>query len=324
MVPLVVIIGPTASGKSALAVRVARQFAGEVLACDSTQVYRGFDAGTAKPTLEERCGIPHHLMDLAEPAELFTAGEYRRRALALLRDLSRRGRLPILTAGTGLYLRALLEGLADAPERSEELRARLLATAARRGHGHLHRLLQRLDPRSAARISPNDTQKLVRALEVCLIAGRPLSEVHQAVREPLPGYRPIKIGLHPPRELLHERIGNRVRGMLGRGWLAEVAALVERGTPVSAKPFEFIGYRELRGHLQDGKPLQEAVEAITVATRQYAKRQMTWFRKEQGVTWFAGCSDDPEIVARVLLWLQEKLRGRQGERAERPKSSDQV
>ena len=324
MVPLVIILGPTASGKSALAVRVARQFAGEVLACDSTQVYRGFDAGTAKPTIEERGGIPHHLMDLAEPAELFTAGEYRRRALALLADLGGRGRLPVLTAGTGLYLRALLEGLADAPERSEELRTRLLAAAARRGHGHLHRLLRRLDPRSAARISPNDTQKLVRALEVCVIAGRPLSEVHEAGREPLVGFRPIKIGLHPPRELLHQRIGRRVHEMLGRGWVAEVAALLERGTPVSAKPFEFIGYRELRGHLQDGKPLQEAVEAITVATRQYAKRQMTWFRKEQGVTWFAGFGDDPGIMARVLQLLEEKLRGWQRETAEHPKSSDQV
>ncbi len=323
-VPLVAILGPTASGKSALAVRVAQEFGGEVMACDSTQVYRGFDIGTAKPAPAERGGIPHHLMDLAEPAALFTAGEYRRRALAVLGDLRQRGCLAILTAGTGLYLRALLEGLADAPERSEELRARLAATAARRGHGHLHRLLRRLDARSAARISPNDTQKLVRALEICLITGRPLSEVHRGGREPLAGYRPIKIGLQPPRELLHERIGQRVRGMLGRGWLAEVAALMEGGTPDSAKPFEFIGYRELRGHLQGQKPLEEAVRAITVATRQYAKRQMTWFRKEPGVTWFSGFGDEPEIVGAVVKRLKEQLRGWQRETAGRPGISDQV
>ena len=324
MVPLVVILGPTASGKSALAVRVAQQFAGEVLACDSTQVYRGFDIGTAKPTPAERGGIPHHLMDLAEPTELFTAGEYRRRALGVLGDLRRRGRLPVITAGTGLYLRALLEGLAEAPERSEELRARLAATAARRGHAHLHRLLRRLDPRSAARISPNDSQKLIRALEICLIAGRTLSEVHHAGREPLKGYRPIKIGLHPPRERLHERIVQRVHEMLGRGWLAEVAALMERGTPASAKAFEFIGYRELRGHLQGQKPLEEAVQAITLATRQYAKRQMTWFRKEPGVAWLSRFGDDPEVVAAVLKLLEEKLRGSRRKTAGHSEIPDQV
>jgi len=324
VVPLVVILGPTASGKSALAVRVAQQFAGEVLACDSTQVYRGFDIGTAKPTPAERGGIPHHLMDLAEPTELFTAGEYRRRALGVLGDLRRRGRLPVITAGTGLYLRALLEGLAEAPERSEELRARLAATAARRGHAHLHRLLRRLDPRSAARISPNDSQKLIRALEICLIAGRTLSEVHHAGREPLKGYRPIKIGLHPPRERLHERIVQRVHEMLGRGWLAEVAALMERGTPASAKAFEFIGYRELRGHLQGQKPLEEAVQAITLATRQYAKRQMTWFRKEPGVAWLSRFGDDPEVVAAVLKLLEEKLRGSRRKTAGHSEIPDQV
>jgi len=294
------------------------------MACDSTQVYRGFDIGTGKPAPAERGGIPHHLMDLAEPVELFTAGEYRRRALALLGDLSRRGRLPILTAGTGLYLRALLEGLADAPERSEELRARLAASGARRGQAHLHRLLRRLDPPSAGRISPNDTQKLIRALEVCLITGTPLSKLHQAGRKPLKGYRPVKIGLHPPRELLHQRIGHRVREMLGRGWLAEVAALMDRGTPASAKAFQFIGYRELRWHLQDQKPLEEVVQAITVATRQYANRQMTWFRREPGVTWFSGFGDDPELVDEVLKLLEVDLRGSQRETLGCPEFPDQV
>lgn len=324
MAPLLAILGPTASGKSALAVRLAQRFAGEVLACDSTQVYRGFDLGTAKPTQAERGGIPHHLMDMAEPADLFTAGEYRRRALALLAELRRRGCLPIFTVGTGLYLRALLEGLADAPERSEQLRARLMGIATRRGHAHLHRLLRRLDSPSAARISPNDTQKLVRALEVCLIAGRPLTEVHRAGREPLEDFLPIKIGLHPPREALHERMARRVQGMLDRGWLAEVAALVERDTPISAKPFEFIGYSELRAHLRGDKPLGEAVQAITQATRQYAKRQMTWFRREPDVAWFAGFGDDPETAGAVVKLLEGKLHGRPRESAGRREVSDQV
>jgi tRNA dimethylallyltransferase len=297
--PLVAILGPTAAGKSALAVVLAQRFAGEVIACDSTQVYRGFDIGTAKPTAEERCGIAHHLMDLVEPSGPFTAGEYRRRALEVLSALARRERLPIFTVGTGLYWRALLEGLADAPERCEPLRARLDAAAIRRGNGYLHRLLQRLDAVAAARISSQDRQKLVRAVEVCLLTGQPLTELHRAGRHRLEGYAPIKIGLAPPRAELRERIERRVHAMLERGWHVEVEALLARQTPAPAKPFEFIGYRELRDHLQHGKPLPETVAAIVLATRQYAKRQLTWFRKEPDVHWFAGCGDDPETQAAV-------------------------
>ena len=305
--PLIAILGSTASGKSALAVCLAQQFTGEVIACDSAQVYRGFDIGTAKPTAKERCGIPHHMMDLLEPDEIFTAGEYRRRVIDLLADLRQRGRLPIFTVGTGLYLRALIEGLASAPARSEALRVRLAATAARRGSMHLHRILNRLDATAAARISPNDRQKLVRALEICLLAGRPLTEVLEAGRDPLQGYAPIKIGLYPPRAALYARIEQRVKTMLERGWSEEVAAWAKRGVPQTAKPFEFIGYRELRARLEQGNPLGSVNTAITQATRRYAKRQLTWFRKEPSVKWFPGFGDDPEIVSAVAAELGPSL-----------------
>ena len=275
---------------------LAERFGAEVLACDSTQVYRGFDIGTAKPSIAERRGVPHHLMDLVDASEQstgpFTAGEYRRHALEVLANLRLRQRLPIFTVGTGLYLRALLEGLSDAPVRSEQLRKRLNASGARRGGAHLHAMLRRLDPAAAVRISPNDRQKLVRVLEVCLLAGRPLTELHHAGREPLRGYAVLKIGLQPSRTALYERIGRRVDIMLEQGWLAEVAALMTRPAATSAKPFEFIGYRELRAHLESGEPLAQTVESIAQATRRYAKRQVTWFRKESGVEWFTGFGDD--------------------------------
>jgi tRNA dimethylallyltransferase len=305
--PLVIILGPTASGKTALAIHVAQRFGGEILACDSTQVYRGFDIGTAKPTAAERAAVPFHLMDLADPSQVFTAGEYRRKAQVVLEDLARRGALPILTAGTGLYLRALLEGLADAPERSEELRARLYEIGTRRGHTHLHRLLRRLDPPSAARISPNDTKKIIRAIEICIVARKPLSEVHRAGRDPLQGYRFVKIGLQPPRELLQRRIADRVQSMLQSGWMDEVSALLRRDASASAKPFEFIGYRELRDHLEGRSTLAQAAQAITIATRQYAKRQTTWFRKEPGVNWLPGFGNDPAAIAEALPFVEKAL-----------------
>ncbi len=305
--PLVAILGPTASGKSSLAVHLARRFRGEVIACDSAQVYRGFDIGTGKPTNEERGGIAHHMMDVAAPGELFTAGEYRRQVIELLSDLQRREKLPIFTVGTGLYLRALLEGLSDAPARSEALRVRLDASASRGGSAHLHRILHRWDPTAAARISSNDGQKLVRALEVCLLAGRSMTSVFEAGRKRLEGYSAIKIGLQPPRAALYERIGKRVRAMLARGWREEVAALLKSGVPPSAKPFEFIGYRELSANLDAADSPDGVVEAIAQATRRYAKRQLTWFRKEPDVQWVPGFGDDPEIVTAVVAILEKTL-----------------
>ncbi len=304
---LVVLVGPTASGKSALGVWLAERLSGEVVCCDSTQVYRYFNIGTAKPTAEERRGVPHHLIDLLEPGELFTAGEYRRRALAVLEDLRRRERLPIFTVGTGLYLRALLEGLADAPRRSEELRARLGERARRRGPEYLHRLLARLDRAAAERIAPRDIPKLVRAIEICVLAGKPITEIHRAGRQRLEGFALLKVGLMPRRTELYQRIARRVEAMLARGWLDEVKKLLARGIPPAAKPFEFIGYRELRVHCAGKLSLPDAVKAIEQATRRYAKRQITWFRRELGVRWFEGFGDDPQIADAVLQQLEGHL-----------------
>ena len=305
--PLVAIIGPTASGKSSLGIFLAKEFGGDVVACDSTQLYRGFDIGTAKPTPAERSCVPHHLLDILDPREESTAGGYRERALAVLDDLRACSRMPVFTVGTGLYLRALLEGLAELPLRSDELRERLRATAATHGPGYLHKILTHLDHHAAAQIAPPDEQKLIRAIEICLLAKKPISEVHRAGRTPLAGWSVLKIGLQPEREDLYKRIHDRTDAMLQAGWLEEVSRLFSSGLPEDAKPFNFIGYRELRSHLRGQISLDAAREAIQQGTRQYAKRQLTWFRREAGVQWFAGFGDDPVIQASARGWLAEQL-----------------
>ena len=302
--PLAAIVGPTASGKSALAVKLAERLGGEVVACDSTQLYRGFDIGTAKPALDERRGIPHHLVNVLDPQDDATAGGYRQMALQILQGLRKRGRLPIFTVGTGLYLRALLEGLADVPQRSEELRERLRSTIDEHPPGHLHRILKRLDPQAARKIAPADEQKLIRAVEVCILARKPISAVHSSGRVPLEGWHVLKVGLMPLREKLNERIHSRTDAMLEQGWMREVQALLDSGLNENAKPFDFIGYRELRAVLRGETTLKEATEAIQQATRRYAKRQLTWFRKEPGVHWFSGFGDDAAVQVSVLEWLQ--------------------
>jgi tRNA dimethylallyltransferase len=301
---LVVVLGPTASGKSALGIQLAEKLGGEILVCDSTQVYRHFDIGTAKVPVAEQRGIPHHLVDLVEPGEVFTAGDYRRRALEVLGNLRSRNVLPILTAGTGLYLRALLEGLADAPQRSEEIRVRLRQRAELRGPAHLHRALARLDAESAARISARDTQKIIRAIELRLLTGKPVVEIHRRGRDALRGYEIIKLGLLPPRAALYARIHARTATMLDAGWLEEVRSLVAKGVPVDAKPFQFIGYSQLREHLAGRLSEKDAVQQIQQATRRFAKRQLTWFRKESGVHWLAGFGDAPEISAAALAIVE--------------------
>jgi tRNA dimethylallyltransferase len=305
--PLVAVIGPTASGKSALGIWLSEQLGGEVVACDSTQLYRGFDIGTAKPLLAERREVPHHLIDVLSPEEPATAGGYREMALATLADLRHRARLPIFTVGTGLYLRALLEGLADVPQRSEELRERLRLSAREHPPGHLHKILKRLDSEAARKISAGDEQKLIRAIEVCLITKKPLTELHRTGRTPLQGWRALKIGLAPDREALYARIHARTNAMLAHSWLDEVRSLLSAGLPEDSKPFDFIGYRELRAVLQGRFTMDEATAAIQQATRRYAKRQLTWFRREPDVHWLPGFGDQAHVQNDALAWLESQL-----------------
>jgi tRNA dimethylallyltransferase len=297
---LVVILGPTASGKSELGIRIAEQLGGEILVCDSTQVYRHFDIGTAKVPSVERRGIPHHLVDLVEPHEIFTAGDYRRRALEALDDMRGRRKLAILTAGTGLYLRALLEGLADAPTRSDELRERLRKRVARYGPEYLHRLLARLDGETASRIAPRDTQKIIRAIEIRMLAGKGVADVHREGRTGLGGYDIRKIGLLPPRTALYSRIDARVISMIEAGWIEEVRGLIANDIPSSVKPFQFIGYAELGACLEGSLEQGAAIKEIQQSTRRFAKRQITWFRKEKHVEWLTGFGDDPGIQSAAL------------------------
>ena len=305
--PLVAIVGPTASGKSALGIFLAKEFGGEVIACDSTQLYRGFDIGTAKPTTAERATVPHHLIDVLAPTEESTAGGYRERALRVLDDLRSRSRMPIFTVGTGLYLRALLEGLADLPLRSEEMRDRLRGIAAAQGPGQLHTMLKLLDPDAADQIAPADKQKLIRAIEICLLTKKSLTEIHRSGRTPLTGWQILKIGLQPGRDALVQRIDKRTDAMLQAGWLAEVSRLAQSSLPDDAKPFQFIGYRELRNHLRGEITLDSVRTAIQQSTRQYSKRQQTWFRREQNVHWLSGFGDDAAIQGAVCDWLRAQL-----------------
>lgn len=301
--PLVVIVGPTASGKSALGIFLARELGGEVLICDSTQVYRHFDIGTGKAPAPARAGVPHHLLDLCEPGEEFTAGDYLRLGRRVLAEVNGRGRLPIVTAGTGLYLRALLEGLSPLPPRSPELRARYEERAEERGSEYLHRLLARVDPESARSIAPRDTPKLIRALEVYFQARRPRAELFREGRPRLEGYAVVKVGLMPDRKKLYQRIEQRVEEMLAAGWLEEVKPLRER-FPAGAKPFGFLGYKQLAAHLRGELSFKDAIKQTKHETRQYAKRQITWFRKESGVHWLPGFGDDPGLQASARNHVQ--------------------
>jgi tRNA dimethylallyltransferase len=257
--------------------------------------------------VEERQGVVHHLIDVLDASEAATAGGYRDLALAVLADMRKRGRLPILAVGTGLYMRALLEGLADLPLRSEELRERLRSSSGKRGGMHLHRVLQRMDREAAARIAATDEQKLIRAIEVCILTRKPISEVHRAGRNPLRGWRTLKIGLMPSREMLHERIDARTEAMIKSGWLDEVRGLLEAGIAENAKIFDFIGYLEMLGVLRGDLMAEKARTDIQLATRHYAKRQITWFRKDKTIRWFAGSGDDAEVQREISEWVSKEI-----------------
>ena len=272
-------------------------------------MYRGLDVGTGKVTKEERRGVPHHLLDIVEPDQGFTAGDFARQASRVLDSLRRRERLPILVGGTGLYLRALLLGLFEGPPRSAELRDRLGEIAARRGREFLHRMLKKFDSPSADRIQPRDTQKIIRALEVRRLAGRPISEMHESSRKGLVGFRAFKIGLNPDRGELNHRINARVERMFRSGLVEEAAAVLARcsgdpGKAESVAPLGALGYRQACAVLAGEVSREEGIRRAQAATRRYAKRQMTWFRRENEVRWFAGFGNDPEIQRRVVEWLK--------------------
>jgi len=301
--PLIAIMGPTAAGKSALALALAERLDGEVVNYDSVQLYRGFDVGSGKLPPPERRGVAHHLLDCLEPEEVFTAGDYRREALKVLADLRGRGKVPIFVGGTGLYLRALLVGLFEGPVRSEALRERLRAMVGRRGQEFLHRLLVRLDAAAAARIKPRDTQKVIRAVEVCILSRQPLSALHARGRAGLEGYCVAKIGLNPPRDQLYDRINRRVEHMFTAGLMEETQALLDRPGAARIKPLEALGYRQACLVLRGKTSREEAVGATQAATRHYAKRQLTWFRREADVSWFEGFGDDPPVQGRITETL---------------------
>jgi tRNA dimethylallyltransferase len=307
--PLVALVGPTASGKSELALELAERFAGEIVNYDSVQIFRHMNIGTAKPSAEERARVPHHMIDIREPTEVFTAGDYQREARSVLDQIRQREKLPVLVGGTGLYLRAVTEGLFNGPARSLYWRNRLEMIAERKGLVHLHRLLARLDPQASTRIAERDRPKIIRALEVRLETGKALTEhLAREPRQPLTGFDAIYIGLTPPRSELYRRIDERVLHMFSAGLVDEVRQLLANGIPRSAKAFEAIGYRHVLADLDSSIDREETIRIIQRDTRRYAKRQMTWFRNQPNVTWFNGPGDDKEIKNKVRQFVQPFLK----------------
>ncbi len=308
---LVAIVGPTASGKTALSLALAERFGGEIVNCDSVAVYREFEIGTAKPSLAERARAPHHLIDIVGPTELFTAGEYSRRAREVLADIKAREKLPIVVGGTGLYLRALLDGLAPGPERSDEIRDRLRSLVEKKGAGHLHKILRRLDRPSSERIHANDVPKVIRAVEVCLAARQPLTEVWKQGREPLTGFRILRIGLDPERNALYSRINERAARMFEAGLIEETRALYENYGE-AARPITSLGYKQALQHIRGEINRKLAVWAAQQGHRNYAKRQMTWFRREPGVHWFKGFGDNLDIQRQTVELVESDFRSQIG------------
>ncbi|MGD0599436.1 MAG: tRNA (adenosine(37)-N6)-dimethylallyltransferase MiaA [Terriglobales bacterium] len=329
---VVVVLGPTASGKTALALAIARRFHGEILNCDSVAMYREFEIGTAKPSAAERAEIPHHLLDCVDPLADMSAGEYARQARQVLREIvlreiaprenEQRRRLPIVSGGTGLYLRALLEGLFRGPQRSEELRNKLRSRAKQHGPEHLHRILRRLDAAAASRIHANDVPKVIRAIEVCLASRQTshqtshptshptMTELWQQGREPLRGFRILRLGLNPEREALYARINQRAAKMfddaIGGGLIAETERLLKKYGD-QARPLKSLGYKQALQYLRGEVDRESALAAAQQAHRNYAKRQITWFRQEPDVHWLAGFGDDPAIQAEGIAVIEREI-----------------
>ena len=300
MRPLVLaVLGPTASGKTALALSLAEGYGGEIINCDSTAVYRGFDIGTDKPPVHERRGIPHHLIDIADPREVYTAAQFALDAAAAIRDIHARGQLPILVGGTGFYYRALTRGLFPGPGADEELRARLDRVAGRRGPEKLHRMLQRVDPESAIRIMPRDRKRLVRALEVYLTTGRSLTAHFGDTRSPIADCDVIAMALKLPAALTAERVARRVDQQFARGIVDEVRRLLEKGVPPDARSFGGLVYRQVMEMLRGVRGEAETRALISQENRRYARRQLIWFRKEPNLIWLDGPGERAETLRRV-------------------------
>ena len=294
-----VVLGPTASGKTALALALARRFNGEIVNCDSVAMYRDFEIGTAKPTRPERSEVPHHLLDFADPLSDVTAGEYARLARQAVCEITSRGRVPIVSGGTGLYLRATLLGLFAGPQRSEALRERLRDRAASKGTEYVHRILRRLDKTAAEKIHANDVPKVIRAVEVCLASRRPMTELWREGREPLTGFRILRLGLNPDRDALYERINWRAEKMFEDGLIEETKSLLAKYGS-GARPISSLGYKQAVQFLRGALDRDAAVRAAQQGHRNYAKRQMTWFRREPDVRWLAGFGDEAELQREAI------------------------
>jgi len=290
-------------GKSRLSIKLAAEFQGEIINCDSKQVYRGFDIGTDKLPPDARNGIPHHLLDIVPPEHQFTAAEFLDRAHRVTEDILSRGKLPIFTGGTGLYLTAIIKGLFPGGGRDEGIRRRLEQEVERLGLEPLFRRLESFDPQYASRVGTNDRIRILRALEVFAITGRSMTENFALTRSIFDAYEKTLIGLRMDREALYTRIEKRVDRMFARGLVEEVRSLMEDGVPADAPPFRALGYRQAVRHLSTEISLEEAVEQTKIETRHYAKRQMTWFRKMEGIRWFS-----PEDITEISDWMEERLR----------------
>ena len=302
---VVAVLGPTASGKSALGIALAERHNGEIINCDSTAVYRGFDIGTDKVSMAEQRGIPHHLIDIAEPTEVYTAAQFARDAASVIRDIHARGRLPILVGGTGFYYRALTRGLFPGPGADDLLRARLDRIAGRRGPECLHRMLQRIDPESAQRIMPRDRKRLVRALEVYFATGRPLTAHFADTASPIADCNVTAIALRLPAPLTAERVARRVDEQFARGIVDEVRGLLARGVPPEARPFGGLVYRQVIDMLHGVRGEAETRALIVQENRRYARRQLIWFRKEPNLRWFEGPGERIDTLQRVEAALEE-------------------